>query len=225
MVASQHYDLQPDLMPIAKGMTSGYLPMGGVIVSDRVAETMIEHGGEFYHGYTYSGHPASAAVGLENLRIMRDEKIVDYVRNEAAPYLQDKIAGLAAHRLVGEVRGVGLLGAIELVKDKATRERFPDKGTVGTLCRDLCVANGLVMRAVGDTMINVAAADHQPRRNRRTGRQGLEGAGSGSRATGRPDRPESDQRLCWPCRVPFSLTEMAPMPTPRFQTMDGELKR
>ena len=151
--ASQHYDLQPDLMPIAKGMTSGYLPMGGVIVSDRVAETMIEHGGEFYHGYTYSGHPASAAVGLENLRIMRDKKIVDYVRNEAAPYLQDKIAGLAAHRLVGEVRGVGLLGAIELVKDKATRERFPDKGTVGTLCRDLCVANGLVMRAVGDTMI------------------------------------------------------------------------
>ena len=151
--ASQHYDLKPDLMPIAKGMTSGYLPMGGVIVSDRVAETMIEHGGEFYHGYTYSGHPASAAVGLENLRIMREEKIVEYVRDEAAPYLQDKIAGLAAHRLVGEVRGVGLLGAIELVKDKATRERFPDKGTVGTLCRDLCVANGLVMRAVGDTMI------------------------------------------------------------------------
>ena len=151
--ASQHYDLQPDLMPIAKGMTSGYLPMGGVIVSDRVVETMVEHGGEFYHGYTYSGHPASAAVGLENLRIMRDEKIVEYVREEAAPYLQEKIAGLAEHRLVGEVRGVGLLGAIELVKDKATRERFPDKGTVGTLCRDLCVANGLVMRAVGDTMI------------------------------------------------------------------------
>ena len=85
--------------------------------------------------------------------VMRDEKIVEYVREEAAPYLQEKIAGLAEHRLVGEVRGVGLLGAIELVKDKATRERFPDKGTVGTLCRDLCVANGLVMRAVGDTMI------------------------------------------------------------------------
>ena len=82
--ASQHYDLQPDLMPIAKGMTSGYLPMGGVIVSDRMVETMLEHGGEFYHGYTYSGHPASAAVGLENLRIMRDEKIVEYVRDEAA---------------------------------------------------------------------------------------------------------------------------------------------
>ncbi len=150
---SQHYDLKPDFMPIAKGMTSGYLPMGGVIVSDRVTETLIEHGGEFFHGYTYSGHPAAAAVGLENLRIMREEKLIDYVKQEAAPYLQEKIAELAEHRLVGEVRGVGLLGAIELVKDKATRERFPDKGAAGTLCRDLCVSNGLVMRAVGDTMI------------------------------------------------------------------------
>lgn len=150
---SQHYDLKPDFMPIAKGMTSGYLPMGGVIVSDRVTETLVEHGGEFFHGYTYSGHPVAAAVGLENLRIMREEKLTDYVKQEAAPYLQKKIAELAEHRLVGEVRGVGLLGAIELVKDKATRERFPDKGTTGSLCRDFCVSNGLVMRAVGDTMI------------------------------------------------------------------------
>lgn len=150
---SQYYDLKPDFMPIAKGMTSGYLPMGGVIVSDRVADTMIEHGGEFFHGYTYSGHPVAAAVGLENLRIMHDEKLIDYVKQEAAPYLQEKIAELAEHRLVGQVRGVGLLGAIELVKDKATRERFPDKGSTGSLCRDFCVSNGLVMRAVGDTMI------------------------------------------------------------------------
>ncbi len=150
---SQYFDLKPDLMPIAKGMTSGYLPMGGVIVGDRVANTLIEHGGEFFHGYTYSGHPVAAAVGLENLRILREEKIVDYVKQEAAPYLQSKIAGLADHRLVGEVRGVGLLGAIELVKNKATRERFAEKGSTGTLCRDLCVRNGLVMRAVGDTLI------------------------------------------------------------------------
>ncbi|AQZ94383.1 aspartate aminotransferase family protein [Halopseudomonas phragmitis] len=150
---SQYFDLKPDLMPIAKGMTSGYLPMGGVIVGDRVANTLIEHGGEFFHGYTYSGHPVAAAVGLENLRILREEKIVDYVKQEAAPYLQSKIASLAEHRLVGEVRGVGLLGAIELVKNKATRERFAEKGSTGTLCRDLCVRNGLVMRAVGDTLI------------------------------------------------------------------------
>jgi len=150
---SQYYDLQPDLMPIAKGMTSGYLPMGGVIVADRVADTLIEHGGEFFHGYTYSGHPVAAAVALENLRILRDEGIVERVRTELAPCLQSKIARLAEHRLVGEVRGVGMLGAIELVRNKQTRERFPDKGSTGTLCRDLCVANGLVMRAVGDTLI------------------------------------------------------------------------
>jgi putrescine---pyruvate transaminase len=149
---SQYYDLQPDLMPIAKGMTSGYLPMGGVIVGDRVVEALSE-GGEFFHGYTYSGHPVAAAVALENLRILREEGIVDYARNEAAPYLQGRIAELADHPLVGEVRGVGMLGAIELVKDKATRERFGEKGTAGGLCRDICVANGLVMRAVGDTMI------------------------------------------------------------------------
>lgn len=150
---SQYYDLKPDLMPIAKGMTSGYLPMGGVIVGERVAETLIEHGGEFFHGYTYSGHPVAAAVGLKNLEILRDEKIVEYVKQEAAPYLQSKIAQLAEHPLVGEVRGVGLLGAIELVSNKATRERFAEKGKAGTICRDMCVRNGLVMRAVGDTMI------------------------------------------------------------------------
>ncbi|MEZ2743691.1 aspartate aminotransferase family protein [Halopseudomonas bauzanensis] len=150
---SQYYDLQPDLMPIAKGMTSGYLPMGGVIVGDRVASSLIADGGEFFHGYTYSGHPVAAAVGLENLRILHDEHIVDYARNEAAPYLQRKIAALAEHPLVGEVRGAGMLGAFELVSDKASRERFPGKGAAGSLCRDLCISNGLVMRAVGDSMI------------------------------------------------------------------------
>ena len=140
-------------MPIAKGMTSGYLPMGGVIVGERVARTMIDHGGEFFHGYTYSGHPVAAAVGLENLRILRDEKIVEYVKQEAAPYLQSRIAQLTEHRLVGEVRGVGLLGAIELVSNKKTRARFAEKGAAGSICRDMCVRNGLVMRAVGDTMI------------------------------------------------------------------------
>ena len=150
---SQHYQLRPDLMPIAKGLTSGYLPMGGVIVGDRVANALIDDGGEFFHGYTYSGHPVAAAVGLENLRIMREEGIIEYVRNEASPYLQNKIAMLAEHPLVGQARGLGMLGALELVKNKATRERFPGKGAAGTLCRDLCIQNGLVMRAVGDCLI------------------------------------------------------------------------
>ena len=148
---SDHYGLKPDLMPIAKGLTSGYIPMGGVVVRDEVVQTLNE-GGEFYHGFTYSGHPVAAAVALENIRILREEKIVERVKNKTAPYLQSRWQELVEHPLVGEARGVGLLGALELVKNKKTRERFADAG-VGMLCREHCFRNGLVMRAVGDTMI------------------------------------------------------------------------
>ena len=147
---SQYYGLEPDLMPIAKGLTSGYLPMGGVIVRDEVAKVLAE-GGEFYHGYTYSGHPVAAAVALENIRILRDEKIVERVKRETAPYLQKRWQELSDHPLVGEARGLGMLGALELVRDKKTRARF--EGGVGMRCREHCFRNGLIMRAVGDTMI------------------------------------------------------------------------
>lgn len=148
---SDYYGNAPDLMPIAKGMTSGYIPMGGVVVRDEVVQTLNE-GGEFYHGFTYSGHPVAAAVALENLRILREEKIVERVKTETAPYLQSRWRELAEHPLVGEARGVGMLGALELVKNKKTRARFAEPG-VGMLCRQHCFRNGLVMRAVGDTMI------------------------------------------------------------------------
>ncbi len=148
---SDYYGLAPDLMPIAKGLTSGYIPMGGVIVRDEVVQTLNE-GGEFYHGFTYSGHPVAAAVALENIRILREEKIVERVKSKTAPYLQSRWQELVEHPLVGEARGVGLLGALELVKNKKTRERFADAG-VGMRCRKHCFRNGLVMRAVGDTMI------------------------------------------------------------------------
>ena len=148
---SDYYGLEPDLMPIAKGLTSGYIPMGGVVVRDEVVHTPNE-GGEFYHGFTYSGHPVAAAVALENIRILREEKIVERVKTKTAPYLQSRWQELLEHPLVGEARGVGLLGALELVKNKKTRERFADPG-VGMLCREHCFRNGLVMRAVGDTMI------------------------------------------------------------------------
>ncbi|CDZ95013.1 aspartate aminotransferase family protein [Pseudomonas saudiphocaensis] len=148
---SDYYGNAPDLMPIAKGMTSGYIPMGGVVVRDEVVQTLNE-GGEFYHGFTYSGHPVAAAVALENIRILREEKIVERIKAETAPYLQSRWQELAEHPLVGEARGVGMLGALELVKNKKTRERF-DKSGVGMLCRQHCFQNGLVMRAVGDTMI------------------------------------------------------------------------
>jgi len=148
---SDYYGLKPDMMTIAKGLTSGYIPMGGLIVRDEIVETL-ELGGDFNHGFTYSGHPVAAAVALENIRILRDEKIIERVKNETAPYLQKRLRELADHPLVGEVRGVGLLGAIELVQNKQTRARFEGKGA-GMLCRQFCFENGLIMRAVGDTMI------------------------------------------------------------------------
>ncbi|HHH9713154.1 TPA: putrescine--pyruvate aminotransferase [Pseudomonas aeruginosa] len=148
---SQYYGNAPDLMPIAKGLTSGYIPMGGVVVRDEIVE-VLNLGGEFYHGFTYSGHPVAAAVALENIRILREEKIIEKVKAETAPYLQKRWQELADHPLVGEARGVGMVAALELVKNKKTRERFTDKG-VGMLCREHCFRNGLIMRAVGDTMI------------------------------------------------------------------------
>ncbi|MBM0107868.1 aspartate aminotransferase family protein [Steroidobacter sp. S1-65] len=150
---SEYFGIRPDLMPIAKGLSSGYLPIGGVMVGDRVAAVMTDQAGEFHHGFTYSGHPVACAVACTAINILRDERIVARVADDLAPYLQQRWQELASHPLVGEARIVGLIGALELVKDKASRQSFPDPGEVGLLCRDLCIANGLVMRAVRDTMI------------------------------------------------------------------------
>lgn len=151
---SQHYGIEPDLMPIAKGLSSGYLPIGGVMVADRVADAFIEKGGEFFHGYTYSGHPACCAAALANLEIMQREKLVERVADDIGPYLQAKWRALGEHPLVGEARMVGLVGALELVPARGDRTRkFASVGEAGTLCRDLCFDNGLVMRAVRDSMI------------------------------------------------------------------------
>jgi putrescine aminotransferase len=127
--------------------------MGGVLISDRVAGPVIEEGGEFAHGYTYSGHPAACAAGLANLRILREERLIERVRDDIAPWLAAKWATLGDHPLVGEARITGLIGALELVRDKTTMERFPDEGAAGARCRDLALANGLVIRATRDTMI------------------------------------------------------------------------
>jgi putrescine aminotransferase len=122
------------------------------MVGDRVARVLIEDGGELYHGFTYSGHPAACAVAIANLEVFRREHIVDYVREQAAPYLAVRWAELIGHPLVGEARSVGLLAAIELVKDKQTRRFFEPRGEVGQHMRDCCTRNGLVMRATRDTL-------------------------------------------------------------------------
>jgi putrescine aminotransferase len=124
-----------------------------VLISDRVAGPVMEKAGEFAHGYTYSGHPAACAAGLATLRIMQEEKLVERIRDDIAPYLAARWATLADHPLVGEARIRGLIGALELVRDKTTMERFPDEGATGARCRDLALAGGLVIRATRDTMI------------------------------------------------------------------------
>ena len=150
---ADYFGTRPDFMPFAKGVTSGYLPLGGVMISDRVADVLIDKGGEFFHGYTYSGHPASCAVAMANLKILQREKLVDRVKNDIGPYFHEGWKKLAEHPLVSEVRMVGLLAALELVKSKDPFERFEEKQGVGTICRDFLVNNGLVLRAVGDTIV------------------------------------------------------------------------
>ncbi len=150
---TNYYDLSPDLMPIAKGLSSGYLPIGGVMVADRVSEVLIQQGGEFNHGFTYSGHPVCAAAAIANVRLMQETDIVRTVRESTAPYFQKRLRELGDHPLVGEVRGAGLLGALELVADKDRFQRFDKNRRVGIRCRDVCFENNLVMRSVGDSMV------------------------------------------------------------------------
>jgi putrescine aminotransferase len=150
---SQTYDLAPDIMTIAKGLSSGYQPIGGSIVSDRVAD-VINAAGDFNHGYTYSGHPVACAVASENLRILQEERIVEHVREDVGPYLAGKWGALADHPLVGEAVSKGLMASLALTPDKAARAPFAGPaGEAGFITREISFAENLVMRHVGDRMI------------------------------------------------------------------------
>ena len=149
----ERFGFRPDLMTFAKGVTSGYIPLGGVMVGERVAKVLIEQGGEFNHGYTYSGHPVACAVALANIRVLQRDRLVELVHDDVGPYLAQQFALLADHPLVGEVQTCGLMGAVQLVKDKATATTFAPELELGMVCRGHCFGNGLVMRAVGDRMI------------------------------------------------------------------------
>ncbi len=151
--AYEKFGYKPDLVTFAKGVTSGYIPLGGVMVGNRVAKVLIEKGGEFNHGYTYSGHPVACAVALANLQIMEQEKLVDKIKNDSGPYLAEKFAQLTEHPLVGAVKTCGFMAGLLLVKNKTTMEHFDANLAVGMICRKHCFGNGLIMRAVGDRMI------------------------------------------------------------------------
>ena len=149
---SETFDIAPDIMTIAKGLSSGYAPIGGSIVTDEIAEVI--NACEFNHGYTYSGHPVCAAVALENLRIMQEEDILSHVRTVAIPALQSALDKLAEHPLVGGVNVSGMMASLPLTPHKESRAKFAGEGgAVGYMCREHCFANNLVMRHVGDRMI------------------------------------------------------------------------
>jgi putrescine aminotransferase len=149
---SQTYDIRPHIMTIAKGLSSGYAPIGGSVVCDEVAAVI--NACEFNHGYTYSGHPVAAAVALENLRILDEEGIIETVGKDTAPYLKEQWESLVDHPLVGEAKIVGMMGSIALTPHKESRARFAaEAGTAGLICRERCFANRVIMRHVGDRMV------------------------------------------------------------------------
>ncbi|NMM38002.1 MAG: aspartate aminotransferase family protein [Glaciimonas sp.] len=154
---SERFGIKPDLITFAKGVTSGYIPLGGVLVGDRVANVLIEKGGDFNHGFTYSGHPVACAAALENIRIIRAENLVEKVREETGPYLKQQFETLADHPLVGMAETCGFVAGLVLVKAKGATlfdaVPFPKEVDVGMVCRGHMFDNGMIMRAVGDRMI------------------------------------------------------------------------
>lgn len=150
---AQTFGISPDVMTMAKGISSGYQPISAIALGPRMGDALASANEELVHGFTWSGHPVACAVSLKNLELIEREKLVERVHDDIGPYFQAKIRELQSHPLVGEVRGKGLLGAIELVKDKATRTFFHPDQDVGMHCRNHCFANGLVMRAIRDTMV------------------------------------------------------------------------
>jgi putrescine aminotransferase len=153
MFGCETYNTEPDLMTFAKAVTNGFQPLGGVMVSDRVASVITSSGGEFGHGFTYSGHPIACAAALATLDILERDNIVERVAKNVGPYLQKRWAELGDHPIVGHTRGIGMIGSLELVRNKVTKERLEPEQQAGGVCREFCIDNGLVMRAVGDSMI------------------------------------------------------------------------
>ena len=148
------YAIDADIITMAKGLSSGYQPISAISLGERMAKTILTANEEMVHGYTYSGHPVASAVALKNLEVIEKRGLVQRTKNSIGPYLQRRLREtFANHPIVGEVRGIGLLAAIELVPDPHERAFFPEPGAVGSHCRNYCFASGLIMRAIRDTMV------------------------------------------------------------------------
>ena len=150
----QHFGIRPDIVSMAKGLSSGYLPISATGVSSEIVDVLRASGDDFVHGYTYSGHPVCAAVALRNIQIIEDEHLVERTREDTGPYLAKAMAErLAPHPLVGEARSLGLIGAVEIVAEKGTNRRHGAGGQAGPIVRDACIARGLMVRAVRDSIV------------------------------------------------------------------------
>jgi 4-aminobutyrate--pyruvate transaminase len=146
--------LKPDMIVCAKGLSSAYIPISALMVNAKVFDAISEESnrvGVFGLSFTYSGHPVSAAVANETLRIYEDQNIINHVR-DMTPHLQEGLGALTDHPLVGEVRGKGLVAGVELVKDKANHTPFDTDLNVGSFCNQRAEEHGLIVRAIGDTI-------------------------------------------------------------------------
>jgi 4-aminobutyrate--pyruvate transaminase len=154
MFGSQTYDLKPDMISVAKALSAAYMPIAAVMINEKVYKALMENSakiGTFGHGYTYSGHPVSCAVAIETLKIYEERDIVSHVKR-VSPRLQQGLRRFKDHPLVGEVRGVGLIAGIELVRNKETKESFDPKQMVGAYLSKRAQEHGLIQRAMMDTL-------------------------------------------------------------------------
>ncbi|MGE3873815.1 MAG: aminotransferase, partial [Parvibaculaceae bacterium] len=157
MFATETFDLRPDIMTMAKQLSSGYMPISAMLVNDRIVEGLEEQSrkrGSYSHGFTYGGHPVAAAVALETLNIYAERDIVGHVQR-TSPLFQSRAHALAAHPLVGCVRGIGLLSGFELVKDKMSRERFPQDANIAGQLATRCKHHGILTRG-GDDILTLS---------------------------------------------------------------------
>tara|TARA_B100001123_G_C15283972_1_gene1014975 strand:+ start:845 stop:2212 length:1368 start_codon:yes stop_codon:yes gene_type:complete len=150
MFGLEHWGVKPDLIQYAKAITSGYFPLGGIGVSDEIAQTMEESGKPWMHAYTYSAHPTGCAVALAMLDIIEGEDFPGQAKQKGKQLLDGLRSALSDHPHVGDIRGLGMMCAVEYVKDPTTGEMFPPEDGIGARIHDETVARGMFSRVRGD---------------------------------------------------------------------------
>jgi 4-aminobutyrate--pyruvate transaminase len=151
---SQTYGMVPDMLACAKALSASYIPISALMINEKIYQALLAESdkiGTFGHGFTYSGHPVAAAVALETQKLYKERDLLGHVRRQMGPF-QKKVASLLSEDIVGEVRGVGLVAGVELVKNKATKESFAPAGKIGRMTMARAQENGLIIRAIGDTI-------------------------------------------------------------------------